>query len=82
VKKITCESQTIEGAITMQISRHWRVNAKRYRLEGIRLEDGSVSLQERVIPAVTLMDECDDYDEYQTDMMQPNDQSLLQQVAS
>jgi hypothetical protein len=31
----------------MQISRHWRLNATRYRLEGIRYEDGSVSLQKR-----------------------------------
>lgn len=34
----------------MQISRHWRLNAQRYRLEGVRLEDGSVSLQNRAIP--------------------------------
>jgi hypothetical protein len=34
----------------MQISRHWRLNAQRYRLEGVRLEDGSVSLQNRVVP--------------------------------
>lgn len=32
----------------MQISRHWRLNAQRYRLEGVRLEDGSISLQNRV----------------------------------
>jgi hypothetical protein len=32
----------------MQISRHWRLNAQRYRLEGVRLEDGSISLQSRV----------------------------------
>lgn len=31
----------------MQISRHWRLNAQRYRLEGVRYEDGSVSLQNR-----------------------------------
>ena len=31
----------------MQISRHWRLNAQRYRLEGVRREDGTVSLQER-----------------------------------
>jgi hypothetical protein len=31
----------------MQISRHWRLNATRYRLEGIQYEDGSVSLQKR-----------------------------------
>lgn len=34
----------------MQISRHWRLNAQRYRLEGVRREDGSVSLQNRVVP--------------------------------
>lgn len=34
----------------MQITRHWRLNAQRYRLEGVRLEDGSVSLQDRVVP--------------------------------
>jgi hypothetical protein len=31
----------------MQISRHWRMNAQRYRLEGIRVETGEVSLQAR-----------------------------------
>lgn len=31
----------------MQISRHWRMNAQRYRLEGIRYENGEVSLQDR-----------------------------------
>ncbi|MFZ4812918.1 MAG: hypothetical protein ACOYL5_00180 [Phototrophicaceae bacterium] len=31
----------------MQISRHWRLNPQRYRLQGVRLEDGSVSLQTR-----------------------------------
>jgi len=31
----------------MQISRHWRMNANRYRLEGVRYENGMVSLQER-----------------------------------
>ncbi len=29
----------------MQISRHWRMKANRYRLEGFHYEDGSVSLQ-------------------------------------
>jgi hypothetical protein len=33
----------------MQISRHWRLNSKRYRLEGVRYEDGAVSLQERPV---------------------------------
>jgi hypothetical protein len=31
----------------MQISRHWRLNAQRYRLEGFRTADGEVSLQNR-----------------------------------
>jgi hypothetical protein len=31
----------------MQISRHWRLNAQRYRLEGYRNEKGSVSLKPR-----------------------------------
>ena len=31
----------------MQISRHWRLNALRYRLEGVQYNDGSVSLQKR-----------------------------------
>lgn len=35
----------------MQISRHWRLNAQRYRLEGYRHADGRLSLQVR--PAIT-----------------------------
>lgn len=31
----------------MQISRHWRMNSQRYRLQGVRLENGQVSLQAR-----------------------------------
>ena len=31
----------------MQISRHWRMNAQRYRLEGVRYQNGKVSLQNR-----------------------------------
>jgi hypothetical protein len=31
----------------MQISRHWRLNAQRYRLEGFRNANGEVSLQPR-----------------------------------
>lgn len=34
----------------MQISRHWRLNAQRYRLEGFRTANGEVSLQNR--PAI------------------------------
>lgn len=33
---------------TMQISRHWRMNAQRYRLEGLRFEDGEVRFQPRL----------------------------------
>ncbi len=35
----------------MQISRHWRLNANRYRLQGVRYETGEVSVQNR--PMVT-----------------------------
>lgn len=31
----------------MQISRHWRMNSQRYRLEGVRYHNGDVSLQDR-----------------------------------
>jgi hypothetical protein len=31
----------------MQISRHWRMNSLRYRLQGVRLQNGQVSLQAR-----------------------------------
>lgn len=31
----------------MQISRHWRMKAQRYRLEGVRYANGEVSLQDR-----------------------------------
>jgi hypothetical protein len=31
----------------MQISRHWRIKSQRYRLEGVRLENGDLSLQNR-----------------------------------
>lgn len=33
----------------MQISRHWRMNAQRYRLEGVRYENGETSLQARPV---------------------------------
>lgn len=35
----------------MQISRHWRLNPVRYRLQGVRYENGTVSLQTRPTPA-------------------------------
>lgn len=34
----------------MQISRHWRLNSQRYRLQGVRYENGQVSLQARPLP--------------------------------
>jgi hypothetical protein len=34
----------------MQISRHWRLNPQRYRLQGVRYENGTVSLQARPLP--------------------------------
>ena len=43
---------SIEGVLRMQISRHWRLNSQRYRLEGVRYENGEVRLQARVIPCV------------------------------
>ncbi|HSW90106.1 MAG TPA: hypothetical protein VLH19_04515 [Patescibacteria group bacterium] len=36
-----------------QISRHWRMNSQRYRLEGVRYENGQVSLQNRPAPMPT-----------------------------
>lgn len=38
----------------MQISRHWRMNAQRYRLQAVRYENGEVSLQERPLPVVAV----------------------------
>jgi len=32
----------------MQISRNWRLNAQRYRLQGFRHHDGLLSLQQRL----------------------------------
>jgi hypothetical protein len=34
----------------MQISRHWRIKPQRYRLEGVRYENGEISLQSRPAP--------------------------------
>lgn len=39
----------------MQISRHWRLNPQRYRLQGVRYENGAVSLQARPQPAAADM---------------------------
>jgi hypothetical protein len=36
----------------MQISRHWRMNAQRYRLEGVRYQNGTAHLQPRSIQPV------------------------------
>lgn len=33
----------------MQISRHWRIKQQRYRLEGVRLQNGEVSLHNRPV---------------------------------
>lgn len=33
----------------MQISRHWRMNAQRYRLQGVRYENGEIRLVARHI---------------------------------
>ena len=41
----------------MQISRHWRLNAQRYRLQGFRSENGELSLQAR--PTLRQMDVAD-----------------------
>jgi hypothetical protein len=37
----------IEEFIEMQISRHWRMKSLRYRLEGIRTQQGDVQLNNR-----------------------------------
>ena len=39
----------------MQISRHWRLNPQRYRLEGFRNANGNLSLQPR--PAINAQSE-------------------------
>lgn len=36
----------------MQISRHWRLNSQRYRLEGVRYGNGDVRLQNRPAPCI------------------------------
>ena len=37
----------------MQISRHWRIKPQRYRLEGVRYENGEISLSNRPAPVET-----------------------------
>ena len=34
----------------MQISRHWRLNSQRYRLQGVRYENGEIRLVARTLP--------------------------------
>lgn len=34
----------------MQISRHWRLNSQRYRLQGVRYENGEIRLIARALP--------------------------------
>jgi hypothetical protein len=41
------------GTQIMQISRHWRLNPQRYRLQGVRYGNGDMSLQTRPVPANT-----------------------------
>lgn len=42
----------------MQISRHWRLNSLRYRLQGVRYENGTVSLQTRIVQQAMNEDRC------------------------
>lgn len=62
----------------MQISRHWRLNAQRYRLEGVRYQSGSVSLQQR--PA-SMLDEQTQEQDYELSK-QTETHMELQKVAS
>jgi hypothetical protein len=41
----------------MQISRHWRMNALRYRLEGVRTPHGEARLQTR--PAAVVREQAE-----------------------
>ena len=42
---------SLQGVLyLMQISRHWRLNPQRYRLQGVRYGNGEVSLQARPAP--------------------------------
>ena len=43
----------------MQISRHWRMNPQRYRLEGVRYANGETSLQSRPAPVEDDQDQPD-----------------------
>ncbi len=67
----------------MQISRHWRLNATRYRLEGIRYEDGSVSLQKRPqIEQQPLRDEVHSEGDTQPAISQKEDRKTKAHVAA
>ena len=55
MQKCTIQQEGREENEPMQISRHWRLNAQRYRLEGYRHADGRLSLQVR--PAITTRNE-------------------------
>jgi hypothetical protein len=41
-----------KGIPTMQISRHWRIKPQRYRLEGVRYQNGDTSLQNRPVRSI------------------------------
>lgn len=43
----------------MQVSRHWRLNSQRYRLEGMRYNNEQVSLQHRPVAQATEAQEQD-----------------------
>lgn len=65
----------------MQISRHWRLNAQRYRLEGVRYNNGTVSLEKREMPAedVTLNEITRSHNTVET---KPNANNAPQRMAS
>ncbi len=54
----------------MQISRHWRLNAQRYRLEGFRNSSGEVSLQSRPAVAGVQMEDTQEAPAMVTDTLQ------------
>ncbi len=63
----------------MQVSRHWRMNAQRYRLEGVRYSDDTMSLQHRPMPELAEQPE-----EYPAQEQQHTNDSIreLQKIAS
>jgi hypothetical protein len=58
----------------MQISRHWRLNSQRYRLQGVRYENGAVSLQSRPTPLNT--------QEERAEIHQPQQEKVALKTAS